>query len=82
MRDNCILPPPPGTGTEPQTTSPKQIPTSTLPLLLQHLSASLFLCQSVFKNYDPEQEGYISQEDFETISTSFPFSFYGLDRDR
>ncbi|XP_015274531.1 PREDICTED: RAS guanyl-releasing protein 4-like [Gekko japonicus] len=37
---------------------------------------------SVFKNYDPEQRGYISQEDFETISTSFPFSFYGLERDR
>ncbi|KAJ6663754.1 hypothetical protein lerEdw1_009833 [Lerista edwardsae] len=40
------------------------------------------MIESVFKNYDTEQQGYISQEDFETISTSFPFSFYGLDRDR
>ncbi|XP_062996597.1 RAS guanyl-releasing protein 4 [Elgaria multicarinata webbii] len=40
------------------------------------------MIESVFKNYDTEQQGYISQEDFETISTSFPFSFYGLERDR
>ncbi|XP_060113744.1 RAS guanyl-releasing protein 4 [Heteronotia binoei] len=40
------------------------------------------MVESVFKNYDSEQRGYISQEDFETISTSFPFSFYGLERDR
>ncbi|XP_026544239.1 RAS guanyl-releasing protein 4 [Notechis scutatus] len=37
---------------------------------------------SVFKNYDPDQRGCISQEDFETISMSFPFSFYGLERER
>ncbi|XP_067317066.1 RAS guanyl-releasing protein 4 [Anolis sagrei] len=40
------------------------------------------MVETVFKNYDPEQRGCISQEDFETISTSFPFSFYGLERDR
>ncbi|XP_054854930.1 LOW QUALITY PROTEIN: RAS guanyl-releasing protein 4 [Eublepharis macularius] len=40
------------------------------------------MVESVFKNYDPEQRGSISQEDFETIATSFPFSFYGLERDR
>lgn len=40
------------------------------------------LIESVFKNYDPEQQGYITQEDFETISRSFPFSFYGLERER
>ncbi|KAF7242323.1 RAS guanyl-releasing protein 1 [Varanus komodoensis] len=40
------------------------------------------MVESVFKNYDPEQRGYISQEDFERISTSFPFSFSGLERER
>uniref|UniRef100_A0A8C6VMK3 RAS guanyl releasing protein 4 n=1 Tax=Naja naja TaxID=35670 RepID=A0A8C6VMK3_NAJNA len=38
------------------------------------------MVESVFKNYDPDQRGCISQEDFETISMSFPFSFYGLFR--
>uniref|UniRef100_A0A670ZXP9 RAS guanyl releasing protein 4 n=1 Tax=Pseudonaja textilis TaxID=8673 RepID=A0A670ZXP9_PSETE len=40
------------------------------------------MVESVFKNYDPDQRGCISQEDFETISMSFPFSFYGLERER
>ncbi|XP_053253743.1 RAS guanyl-releasing protein 4 [Podarcis raffonei] len=40
------------------------------------------MIETVFKNYDPEQRGYISEEDFEIISTSFPFSFYGLERER
>ncbi|XP_077192662.1 RAS guanyl-releasing protein 4 isoform X2 [Paroedura picta] len=40
------------------------------------------MVEAVYKNYDPDQRGYISQDDFETISTSFPFSFYGLERDR
>ncbi|KAJ7303925.1 hypothetical protein JRQ81_011437 [Phrynocephalus forsythii] len=40
------------------------------------------MVETVFKNYDPEQHGYISQEDFETISTSFPFAFYGLEKER
>ncbi|KAL7980768.1 hypothetical protein Chor_001922 [Crotalus horridus] len=38
--------------------------------------------KSVFKNYDPDQRDSISQEDFESISMSFPFSFYGLERER
>ncbi|XP_061453991.1 RAS guanyl-releasing protein 4 [Rhineura floridana] len=41
----------------------------------------LQMIETVFKNYDPDQKGYISQEDFEIISTSFPFSFYGLERE-
>ncbi|XP_058052210.1 RAS guanyl-releasing protein 4 isoform X2 [Ahaetulla prasina] len=40
------------------------------------------MVESVFKNYDPDQRGCISQEDFKTISMSFPFSFYGLERER
>uniref|UniRef100_A0A8C5SVP4 RAS guanyl releasing protein 4 n=1 Tax=Laticauda laticaudata TaxID=8630 RepID=A0A8C5SVP4_LATLA len=40
------------------------------------------MVESVFKNYDPDLRGCISQEDFETISMSFPFSFYGLERER
>ncbi|XP_053124131.1 RAS guanyl-releasing protein 4 [Hemicordylus capensis] len=40
------------------------------------------MIESVFKNYDVEQRGYISQEDFETISMSFPFSFYEVERER
>lgn len=38
--------------------------------------------QSVFKNYDHDQDGYISQEEFEKIAASFPFSFCVMDRDR
>uniref|UniRef100_A0A452UH49 RAS guanyl-releasing protein 1 n=1 Tax=Ursus maritimus TaxID=29073 RepID=A0A452UH49_URSMA len=37
---------------------------------------------SVFKNYDHDQDGYISQEEFEKIAASFPFSFCVMDRDR
>ncbi|XP_027621412.1 RAS guanyl-releasing protein 4 isoform X4 [Tupaia chinensis] len=33
---------------------------------------------SVFKNYDPEGQGTISQEDFERLSGSFPFACHGL----
>ncbi|XP_039225112.1 RAS guanyl-releasing protein 4 isoform X2 [Crotalus tigris] len=40
------------------------------------------MVESVFKNYDPDQRDSISQEDFESISMSFPFSFYGLERER
>uniref|UniRef100_K7FCY9 RAS guanyl releasing protein 4 n=1 Tax=Pelodiscus sinensis TaxID=13735 RepID=K7FCY9_PELSI len=36
------------------------------------------MVESVFKNYDHDQRGCISQEDFEKIMASFPFSFYGL----
>lgn len=38
--------------------------------------------QSVFKNYDHDQDGYISQEEFEKIAASFPFSFCVMDKDR
>ncbi|PIO35901.1 hypothetical protein AB205_0175710, partial [Aquarana catesbeiana] len=38
--------------------------------------------ESVFKNYDLDQDGYISQEEFEKIAASFPFSFCVLDKDR
>lgn len=34
--------------------------------------------KSVFKNYDPEGRGTISQEDFERLSGSFPFACHGL----
>ncbi|XP_062945292.1 RAS guanyl-releasing protein 1 isoform X2 [Cynocephalus volans] len=37
---------------------------------------------SVFKNYDHNQDGYISQEEFEKIAASFPFSFCVMDKDR
>lgn len=34
--------------------------------------------KSVFKNYDPEGRGAISQEDFERLSGNFPFACHGL----
>eukprot|EP00071_Canis_lupus_P018266 XP_013964835.1 RAS guanyl-releasing protein 1 [Canis lupus familiaris] len=40
------------------------------------------MVDSVFKNYDHDQDGYISQEEFEKIAASFPFSFCVMDRDR
>ncbi|KAG2467024.1 NVL protein, partial [Polypterus senegalus] len=38
---------------------------------------------SVFRNYDHDHDGYISQEDFESITANFPFldSFCVLDKD-
>ncbi|KAL2763282.1 RAS guanyl-releasing protein 4 isoform d, partial [Daubentonia madagascariensis] len=36
------------------------------------------LVESVFKNYDPEGQGTISQEDFERLSGNFPFACHGL----
>nr|KAF6411512.1 RAS guanyl releasing protein 4 [Rousettus aegyptiacus] len=36
------------------------------------------LVESVFKNYDPEGRGAISQEDFERLSGNFPFACHGL----
>lgn len=46
-----------------------------------------FLCafeKSVFRNYDHDHDGYISQEDFESIAANFPFldSFCVLDKDQ
>ncbi|KAM9344699.1 ras guanyl-releasing protein 3 [Symphorus nematophorus] len=39
---------------------------------------------SVFRNYDHDRDGYISQEDFESIAANFPFldSFCVLDKDQ
>ncbi|RMC12634.1 hypothetical protein DUI87_10158 [Hirundo rustica rustica] len=41
------------------------------------------LVDSVFRNYDHDHDGYISQEDFESIAANFPFldSFCVLDKD-
>jgi len=36
----------------------------------------------VFKNYDHDQNGFISQEDFEKIAASFPFSFCVMDKEK
>uniref|UniRef100_A0A1A7XHK1 RAS guanyl releasing protein 3 (Calcium and DAG-regulated) n=1 Tax=Iconisemion striatum TaxID=60296 RepID=A0A1A7XHK1_9TELE len=40
--------------------------------------------ESVFRNYDHDHDGYISQEDFESIAANFPFfdSFCVLDKDQ
>uniref|UniRef100_A0A8D2DU33 RAS guanyl releasing protein 4 n=1 Tax=Sciurus vulgaris TaxID=55149 RepID=A0A8D2DU33_SCIVU len=43
--------------------------------LSQHVEQ---LVESVFKNYDPEGHGTISQEDFERLSGNFPFACHGL----
>ncbi|CAJ1066651.1 ras guanyl-releasing protein 3 [Xyrichtys novacula] len=42
------------------------------------------LVDSVFRNYDHDHDGYISQEDFENIAANFPFldSFCVLDKDQ
>ncbi|MEE6475146.1 hypothetical protein FKM82_010641 [Ascaphus truei] len=42
------------------------------------------LVESVFRNYDHDHDGYISQEDFENIAANFPFldSFCVLDKDQ
>ncbi|XP_078728228.1 ras guanyl-releasing protein 3-like isoform X1 [Lampetra fluviatilis] len=40
--------------------------------------------ESVFKNYDHDRDGYISQQDFEQVAANFPFldSFCVLDKDQ
>nr|XP_044993528.1 ras guanyl-releasing protein 3 isoform X4 [Jaculus jaculus] len=42
------------------------------------------LVESVFRNYDHDHDGHISQEDFESIAANFPFldSFCVLDKDQ
>lgn len=44
----------------------------------------VFTWKSVFRNYDHDHDGYISQEDFESIAANFPFldSFCVLDKDQ
>lgn len=52
---------------------------------LWSLMELLSLCcplQSIMKNYDPHQEGYISLEEFEKIASNFPFSFCTQETDR
>lgn len=51
-------------------------------MLIQY--ALVFHLQSVFRNYDHDHDGYISQEDFESIAANFPFldSFCVLDKDQ
>ncbi|CAG10652.1 unnamed protein product, partial [Tetraodon nigroviridis] len=38
------------------------------------------MVDSVFKNYDQDQNGFISQAEFEKIAASFPFSFCLVDK--
>ncbi|XP_041928286.1 RAS guanyl-releasing protein 1-like [Alosa sapidissima] len=40
------------------------------------------MVDSVFKNYDHDENGFISQEDFEKIAASFPFSFCVMDKEK
>ncbi|XP_039994014.1 RAS guanyl-releasing protein 1-like isoform X2 [Xiphias gladius] len=40
------------------------------------------MVDSVFKNYDHDENGFISQEDFEKIAASFPFSFCVIDKEK
>ncbi|XP_043914886.1 ras guanyl-releasing protein 3 isoform X1 [Protopterus annectens] len=57
--------------------SPKPNPT----VINKHIRK---VVDSVFRNYDHDHDGYISQEDFESIAASFPFldSFCVLDKDQ
>ncbi|CAL8291090.1 unnamed protein product [Gadus morhua 'NCC'] len=40
------------------------------------------MVDSVFKNYDHDQNGFICQDDFEKIAASFPFSFCVMDKEK
>uniref|UniRef100_A0A3Q3FU80 RAS guanyl releasing protein 4 n=1 Tax=Labrus bergylta TaxID=56723 RepID=A0A3Q3FU80_9LABR len=40
------------------------------------------MVDSIMKNYDQNQDGYISHEDFEKIAANFPFSFCTHETDR
>ncbi|XP_058254453.1 RAS guanyl-releasing protein 1-like [Hemibagrus wyckioides] len=40
------------------------------------------MVDSVFMNYDHDEKGFISHEDFEKIAASFPFSFCVTDKDK
>ena len=46
------------------------------------LTRVCFSTQSVFKNYDHDQNGFICQDDFEKIAASFPFSFCVMDKEK
>lgn len=54
-------------------------------LFANNWATMLFICchsQSVFKNYDHDENGFINQEDFEKIAASFPFSFCVMDKEK
>ncbi|MBN3282173.1 GRP3 protein, partial [Polyodon spathula] len=57
--------------------APKQDPT----IINKHIRK---VVDSVFRNYDHDHDGFISQEDFESIAANFPFldSFCVLDKDQ
>uniref|UniRef100_A0A3P9IWP2 RAS guanyl-releasing protein 1 n=1 Tax=Oryzias latipes TaxID=8090 RepID=A0A3P9IWP2_ORYLA len=40
------------------------------------------MVDSVFKNYDHDENGFISHDDFEKIAASFPFSFCVMDKEK
>ncbi|XP_055361691.1 RAS guanyl-releasing protein 1-like [Betta splendens] len=40
------------------------------------------MVDSVFKNYDHDENGFICHEDFEKIAASFPFSFCVMDKEK
>lgn len=40
------------------------------------------MVDSVFQNYDHDENGFISQEEFEKIAASFPFSFCVMDKEK
>ncbi|XP_034051260.1 RAS guanyl-releasing protein 1-like isoform X2 [Thalassophryne amazonica] len=40
------------------------------------------MVDSVFKNYDHDENGFICQEDFKKIAASFPFSFCVMDKEK
>uniref|UniRef100_A0A3Q3EJM9 RAS guanyl-releasing protein 1 n=1 Tax=Kryptolebias marmoratus TaxID=37003 RepID=A0A3Q3EJM9_KRYMA len=40
------------------------------------------MVDSVFKNYDHDENGFISQEEFKKIAASFPFSFCVMDKEK
>ncbi|XP_059209926.1 RAS guanyl-releasing protein 1-like [Centropristis striata] len=40
------------------------------------------MVDSVFKNYDHDDNGFISQDEFEKIAASFPFSFCVMDKEK
>ncbi|XP_039641882.1 RAS guanyl-releasing protein 1-like [Perca fluviatilis] len=40
------------------------------------------MVDSVFKNYDHDENGFISQVEFEKIAASFPFSFCVMDKEK
>ena len=52
--------------------------------IVRHSPYVCLLFQSVFKNYDHDKDGFISQAEFEAIAGNFPFidSFCVLDVDQ